>query len=163
MKKINTILFCLLVFGFVSSAQQNKYSSLKQMKWLAGHWKGMYKGAPFYESWIMVNDSLMVNLSIEIKNKDTLVKENGFTRLQKNGTIIHGGTNASWQLTKLNDTEMIFENDTLKFANRIIWSHSPNDHWITVIHNPSGVINYDLERVPWLDKVVSRFINKKKN
>ena len=83
MKKINTILFCLLVVGFVSSAQQNKYRSLKQMKWLAGHWKGMYKGAPFYESWIMVNDSLMVNLSIEIKNKDTLVKENGFTLLSE--------------------------------------------------------------------------------
>ena len=132
------------------------------MKWMAGSWKGMYKGAPFYESWVVVNDSLLVNLSIEIKNNDTLIKENGFIRLQ-NGNITHGGTDAIWQLTKLSDTEMIFENDTLKYANRIIWSHATNDHWITVIHNPSGKINYDLERVPWLDKVVDKFIRKFKN
>ena len=162
MRKKITVLGCLLFFGFMSFTQTNKYTSLKQMKWLAGSWKGMYKGSPFYESWIMVNDSFLVNLSIEIKNNDTLVKENGFTRLQ-NGNIIHSGTDATWQLSKLSDTEMIFENDTLKFANRIIWSHSPNDHWITVIHNPSGVINYDLERVPWLDKVVDKFIRKAKN
>ena len=78
------------------------------MDWLAGHWKGMYNGGPFYESWIKVNDSVMVNLAIEIKNADTLVKENGFIRLQ-GGNIIHGGTDASWQLTELTDSKMIFE------------------------------------------------------
>jgi len=162
MKKIITILCCFLLPGFMSHAQTKHYGPIKQMNWLAGSWKGMYQGAPFYESWILVNDSLLVNLSIEIKNNDTLVKEHGFIRLQ-NGNIIHGSPNAIWELTKLSDTEMIFENDTLKFANRIIWSHSPNDHWITVIHNPSGIINYDLERVPWLDEAVKRFIRKLKN
>ena len=89
----------------------------------------MYNGAPFYEAWVSVNDSLMVNLSIEIKNNDTVVKEHGFIRI-KNGGIIHGSTNATWVLTKLNDAEMVFENDTLKFANKIIWSHSVNGHWL---------------------------------
>ena len=45
MKKIFTVLCCLLLFYFISHAQTNKYTSLKQMKWLAGSWKGMYKGA----------------------------------------------------------------------------------------------------------------------
>lgn len=130
------------------------------MKWLAGHWKGMYNGAPFYESWVWAHDSLMVNLAIEIKGGDTTIKENGFIRL-KNGKITHVGTDATWQLAKLSDTEMIFVNDTLKFANRITWSHSANDHWLTEIHNPKGIIHYDLERVPWLNNAVNRFINKK--
>lgn len=159
MKNIIVIPVAFLAFSFISSAQKPKYRSLKQIQWLAGNWKGMYYGAPFYEAWVSVNDSLMVNLSIEIKNNDTVVKEHGFIRI-KNGNIIHGSTNATWALTKLNDTEMVFENDTLKFANKITWSHSANDHWLVEIHNPRGIINYDLERVAWLNKTVNRFIKK---
>jgi hypothetical protein len=160
MRKTIITLACLQLFVLASRGQYSNYSSLKQMKWMAGNWKGMYNGAPFYEAWIYVNDSIMVNLSIEIKNNDTLVKEQGFIRA-RNGKIIHGGSNATWQLSKLNDTEMIFVNDTLKYASRIIWSHSKDDHWLTEIHNPGGkVINYDLVRVPWLDKAVNKFINR---
>lgn len=159
MKSIIVILFAFLAFSYVSCAQKTKYRSLKQIQWLSGNWKGMYNGAPFYEAWVSVNDSLMVNLSIEIKNNDTVVKEHGFIRI-KNGAIIHGGTNATWELTKLSDKEMVFENDTLKFATKIIWSHAANDHWLAEIHNPRGVINYDLERVAWLDKAVNRFIKR---
>ena len=160
MRKIVITLVCLFPFHLASFSQYNNYSSLKQMKWMSGNWKGMFNGAPFYEAWIYVNDTLMVNLSIEIKNNDTLVKEQGFISSRK-GKIIHGGTNATCQLSKLNDTEMIFVNDTLKYANRIIWSHSKDDHWLTEIHNPGGkVINYDLVRVPWLAKAVNKFINR---
>jgi hypothetical protein len=162
MRNIITILGFLIIFHTSLPAQKSEYNSLKQMRWLTGHWKGMYNGAPFYESWIWVNDSLMVNLSIEINEKDTIVKENGFNRLRQ-GKIIHGSTNAVWQLTELTDSKMVFANDTLKYANRIIWSHSANDHWLTEIHNPGGrVINYDLERVPWLERFVVNFINKNK-
>ena len=157
MKNILIILSCFLFLA--TNAQKSNYRSLKQIQWLGGNWKGMYNGAPFYEAWVIVNDSLMVNLAIEIKNNDTVVKENGFIRI-KNGDIIHGGTNATWLLTKLNDREMVFENDTLKFANKIIWSHSANDHWLAEIHNPRGIINYDLERVAGLNKAVNRFIKK---
>ncbi len=157
MKNILIIFSCVL--SLTANGQQGNYKSLKQIKWLAGNWKGVYNGAPFYEAWVSINDSLMVNLSIEIKNNDTVVKEHGFIQI-KNGNIIHGSTNATWALTKLNDTEMVFENDTLKFANKIIWSHSANDHWLAEIHNPRGIINYDLERVAWLNKTVNRFIKK---
>ena len=57
---------------------------------------------------------------------------------------------------------MVFENDTLKFAYRISWSHSSNDHWLTEIQNPTGVIHYDLVRTPWLNDVVNRFISRAK-
>ena len=161
MRNILLLFSCLLLFYFNSFPQKNKYTSLKQMEWLTGNWQGLYNNAPFYEAWIKVHDSLMINLSIEIKDKDTLVKEHGFIRLQ-NGDISHGGIDATWQLTKLNDTLMVFENDTLKFANRIAWSHSSGDHWLTEIQNPRGVIHYNLIRVPWLNEVVNNFINRAK-
>jgi hypothetical protein len=159
MKKILFGFVCVLLFSFASLAQKNKYQSLKQMDWLAGYWKGMYKGAPFYEAWIKAHDSLMVNLTIEIKNTDTIVREHGFIRFQ-NGNIIYGGSRAVWQLTELTGTKMVFENDTLKYSNKIIWSHSSNDHWLTELQNPNDVIYYDLERVLWLKRVVDNFISR---
>ena len=154
-------LFVVLFMSIITHGQKNNHPSLKQMEWMAGYWKGMYNGAPFYEAWIYVHDSLMVNFSIEIKNTDTVVKENGLIRLQR-GIIMHGGADANWRLTELTGSKMVFENDTLKYANKIIWSHSANDHWLTEIHNPRRVINYDLERVPWLKVTVDNFIKRAK-
>ncbi len=153
------IVVLLLLSVTCLSAQVEKQSSLKKLEWLVGDWKGSYSGGAFYESWRKVNDSVMVNFVIEIKNSDTLVKENGYIRLTGNG-IIHKGGRDSWTLDKLSDDEMVFRNDTLKYANLVTWSHSKNDHWLTVIKNPASIINYDLERVPWPGRVVDGFINR---
>lgn len=131
--------------------------SIKQVEWLQGNWKGTYNNAPFYEAWRKATDSIMVNFRIEIKGNDTIVKENGAIRLMK-GHEGYASKNASWELESLSDDMIVLKNDTLKYSNKIIWSHSPNDHWLTELHGPSGIINYDLERVPWLDEVVNRFM-----
>ena len=161
MKNILLTCFLLAATSIDSFGQKNNYQSLKQMDWLAGYWQGTYQGGPFYEAWIKVNDSLFVNLGIEIKNNDTLVKENGFIRLQ-NGNITHGGGKDTWQLAELTDTKMVFENGALNYANKITWSHSTNDHWLTEIHNPKSIINYELVRIAWLKQVVDDFIRKAK-
>ena len=161
MRNIFIAFVFILGLNFASFGQKTNYQSLKQMGWLAGYWQGTYKDAPFYEAWIKVHDSLIVNLAIEIKNNDTTVKESGFIRLQ-NGNIIHGSTNATWQLTELTDTKMVFENSTINYATKIIWSHSSTDHWLTDIHGSSGIIHYDLVRVPWLKATVDNFIRKAK-
>jgi hypothetical protein len=133
--------------------------SVRDITWLEGNWKGMYNNAPFYEAWRKATDSVLVNFTIEIKGTDTIVKENGAIRLMKKHRGF-AGMDASWELESLSANKIVLKNDTLKYANRIIWSHSPNDHWLTEIHNPKGVIHYDLERVPWLEDVVNRFIRK---
>ncbi|HEV7782490.1 MAG TPA: hypothetical protein VGO58_14550 [Chitinophagaceae bacterium] len=132
-------------------------ASGKPLDWLQGSWKGMYNNAPFYEAWHKVNDSIMVNFRIEIKGPDTAVKENGALLLTSNFRG-YRSKSATWMLVSLSDERIALGNDTLKYANRIIWSHSQNDHWLTEIHNPAGTINYDMEKVPWLDPVVNRFI-----
>ena len=147
---------CLACLSLTSCKAQG---SVKDIAWLEGNWKGTYNNAPFYEAWRKATDSVMVNFTIEIKGNDTIVKENGAIRLMKlNRDFI--GRDASWKLESLSGDKIVLKNDTLKYANRIIWSHSPNDHWLTEIHNPKGVIHYDLERVPWLEEVVNRFIRK---
>lgn len=151
------ILFiCLVSLSFTCCMAQG---SVKDIAWLEGNWKGMYNNAPFYEAWRKVSDSVMVNFTIEIKGTDTLVKENGAIRLmKKNRGFV--GTDASWEIESLSGDKVVLKNDTLKYANRIIWSHASNDHWLVEIHNPKGIIKYDLQRIAWLDEPVNRFIRK---
>jgi hypothetical protein len=151
------IIFMLLSsFSIMGCVAQG---SVKDIAWLEGSWKGMYNNAPFYEAWRKVTDSMMVNLTIEIKGTDTIVKENGALRLMKKNRCFVG-KDASWEIESLSADKIVLKNDTLKYANRIIWSHSLNDHWQTEIHNPKAIIKYDLERMAWLDDFVNRFIRK---
>ena len=153
----HTLFICLASISVTFCVAQG---SAKDLAWLEGSWKGIYKDAPFYEAWRKATDSVMVNFTIEVKGTDTIVKENGAIRLMKmnRGYV---STNASWDIESLSADKIVLKNDTLKYANRIIWSHSSNDHWLTEIHNPGGVIiKYDLERVKWPEEVVNKFIRR---
>jgi hypothetical protein len=147
----------LLITAFTFTTSCLAQGSAKDLAWLEGSWKGMYNNAPFYEAWRKATYSVLVNFTIEIKGTDTVVKENGAIRLMKRFQDF-AGRDASWSIDMLTSDKIVLRNDTLQYANRIIWSHSTADHWLTEIHNPKGIIRYDLERVPWLEDVVNRFI-----
>ena len=153
---LSSILFAV---GLNACAQKpNPSNPVAKMGWLVGAWQGTYKGQPFYEAWKKKDDSTLVNFTIEITGKDTIIKEHGFIQSTSKGTI-HRGADAQWKLMDVSDTSIVLGNDTLKYANRITWSHSKNDHWLAVIQNPGNVIiKYDLVRVNWLDKYVDDFI-----
>ncbi len=157
---MKSILLLLLPFAAVSaSAQEARYASLQPMQWLSGSWSGTYKDAPFYEAWRSAGDSLLINFSIGIKGVDTVVKENSAVRLMKDGSIrMMDSGNDAWMLTRLTVDELVLENDTLKYANKITWSHAKNGHWLTVIQNPGGTVKYDMTRAPWLDAVIDRYV-----
>lgn len=159
--KTKLLLLCYVsVFGLTACAQKATSSNpISKMGWIVGSWQGTYKGQPFYESWKKKNDSVLVNLTIEVTKTDTIIKEHGVMMTGSKGTVYLGST-SQWKLTEVTDTSIVLSNDTLKYANKITWWHSKNDHWLTVIENPNGVIEYDLVRVEWLDRYVDRFIAK---
>jgi hypothetical protein len=160
MRKNLLILIIVVAFALSSQAQKSKQSSpIGKIEWLIGSWQGTYQGKPFYEAWRKFNDSTLVNFTIEISNNDTIVKEDAAIRYDGK-TVIYGSKTAQWKLTDLSETSMTFANDTLKFANKITWSHSKDDHWLTVIKNPTNTINYDLIRVKWLERYVDAYISK---
>lgn len=146
---------CCMTFCF---AQKENKIPITQVEWLQGNWQGTYKNAPFYEAWRKATDSVLMNFTIEIKGTDTIVKENGAILLMKQNRG-YRSPGAKWDLESLTDDKVVFRNDTLKYSNRIVWSHSANDHWLTELHNPDGsIVYYDLVRVSWLEDVVNRFI-----
>ncbi len=98
-----------------------------------------------------------MNFSIEIKGTDTTVKEETAIFINKNETSL-GKLPTIWKLKRLTPNEMMFENDTLKYSNRIIWLHTLDDHWFTILQNPKSTVYYDMVRILVLEAVVDRFI-----
>ena len=148
----------VFAFGLNACAQKAVPSNpVAKMGWLVGAWQGTYNGKPFYEAWKKKNDSILVNFTIEVNGTDTIIKEQGVIEVTGKGTL-HRGADAQWKLIDVSDTSIVLSNDTLKFANKITWSHSKDDHWIAVIQNPGNTIKYDLVRVNWVDKYVDNFI-----
>ena len=126
--------------------------------WLVGTWKGMYNGAPFYETWRLQGDSL-VNYTIELKNNDTVITRQ--TSLRWSDQKLVFGKKADWLLKRLTKTEIVLENDTSKYSNRIIYLHLENDHWFTILEHPGSTMYFDMVKKNELDAVIDRLINKK--
>ena len=138
----------------------NAASDFKKMQWLAGSWKGMYNGKPFYEAWRAVNDSTMANYNIEIKDADTLVKESGTIHV-RGENVFYGTDSVYWKLSTMTSEELVFKNDTLPYSRTILWKHTPEDHWYTKLSHPNGSASeYDLVKQPELDLYVAKSINK---
>jgi hypothetical protein len=155
--KIFTPLLFALAWLSCKQPEPVKHTSLKQLNWLVGEWVGDFNGEPFYESWRMVNDSLMLNFQLQVSPIDTSLQENGYIRIDENG-LIHGNEKQTWKLDKLTDNEVVFVAPNLPYANRVSWKHSPKDHWIVNIDNPNGKVHYDLQRITWLAPIVEGYM-----
>lgn len=128
---------------------------MHKSQWLVGTWEGTYKGEPFYEVWIKKNDSTLLNLGIELKGKDTLV--NFLGELKQTGeTLMYGGRRIKWNLTRLMDNELVLTNDTLLSSHTIIWFHTADDHWWTLLQNKESTNYYDIVRSSRFQSYVER-------
>jgi len=141
-----------------SFSQTNQPNPISKMEWLVGSWKGLDNKMPFYEAWRRANDSTLTNFSIDISNGDTIIKEQT--------AIIGKDTSATlskrWLLKRLTSNEIMFENDTMSFSNRIIWLHTKENHWLTILQHPKSTTYYDMTKAPELDMLVDKFIERKK-
>jgi hypothetical protein len=153
---MNYFLFAFLLCLQLKSFAQD--DPVKKASWLVGTWKGMYNGAPFYETWRMQNDSL-VNYTIEVKNNDTVVTRQTSLRSFGGKTIF--GKKGDWLLKRITGNEIVLENDTSKYSNRIIYLHLANDHWFTILEHPGSTMYYDMEKIREFDLRIDRFIDKK--
>ena len=151
----------LLLSVTAKSQQKFATSDFKQMKWLEGSWKGYAGSTLFYEGWRVVNDSVMVNFAIEIKNSDTIIRESS-ALLLRNGRITLGQIPSQWTASRITPNELVLKNDTLSYSNVIIWLHTKDDHWFTILENPKSTIYYDMTRDVALDKKLDDWIRQRR-
>src|SRR5262245_7472979 len=125
---VKKIIFPLIfvLFDLKSFSQANKPNPISKMEWLVGSWKGLDNNKPFYEAWRKANDSTLVNFSMEISHSDTIIKEQTAI-IGKDSSVMLG---KRWLLKRLTGNEIMFENDTMSFSNRIIWLHTKENHWV---------------------------------
>jgi hypothetical protein len=147
-----------ILFDCKSFSQTNKPNPISKMEWLVGSWKGLDNNKPFYEAWRKTNDSTLVNFSIDISNSDTIIKEQTAI-ISKDASAM---LSRRWLLKRLTGNEIMFENDTTSFSNRIIWLHTKENHWFTILQHPKSTAYYDMIKVPELDILVDKFIEQKK-
>ena len=153
------ILFLLLDATPDAKSQITPLSGLQKLKWLQGAWKGSAGAEPFYEGWRFYNDSILVNFAIEIKGRDTVIKESSALVL-RNGQLTLGQKPAQWAATPLTANELVLRHDTLKYSNTIIWLHTKEDHWFTILEHPRSTVYYDMSRDPVLDEKLEMWIRQ---
>ncbi len=154
----------ILLLSYILTFNQNLFSQEKQdliskTKWLVGSWKGKDRHVTFYEAWRVQGDSL-VNYTIDIKGTDTVLIEQTSLRA-RSGQIVFGKS-GGWILKRLTQTEIVLENDTSKFSNRMIYLHLKNDRWFALLEHPKSTMYYDMERISELDGVVDNLLRKRK-
>ncbi len=164
----------LLIMGIAACNQNEKKTSdqqktshnhvtdFKKMQWLVGCWKGEYGNKPFYEAWRKLNDTLLMNYSIEISGTDTLVKAGSPLNVHSGNIYLGAKDSVNWMLSAVTEKEIILKNDTLKYSNVITWRNTTDGHWYTILKDAKNTVTYDLVRMPELDVVVDRFIKSKK-
>jgi len=154
------IVLLLVSISIVSKAQQPPVKpQLSKMEWLVGSWKGISNNVPFFEGWRKLNDSTMVNFGIEVKGKDTIVKAADQLAIRGQDFFL-GKLPNFWLGARLTDNQIVLRNDSLRFSNRIIWLHTKEDHWFTILEHPVRTVYYDLTRVAAFDPHVDKAFEK---
>jgi pimeloyl-ACP methyl ester carboxylesterase len=136
----------------------NEFPTTNKVEWLIGNWEGTYNAKPFYEAWRKLDDSTLINFTVDVTANDTIVKENGMLRTGKKGSFFRDRT-SQWKVVRLTATTIELGNDVTKPAGRIYWSRTQQDHWLTLIKNPFGDVKYDLTRIDWLETPVNRYVS----
>ena len=153
------VLIAFLSFLSIKAQLPAARPQLSKMEWLVGSWKGISNNVPFYEGWRKLNDSTLVNFAIEVKGKDTAVRVADQLAVRGQDFFL-GKLPNFWLGARLTDNQIVLRNDSLKFSNRIIWLHTKDDHWFTILEHPLRTVYYDLTRVAAFDFHVDKAFEK---
>lgn len=66
--------------------------------------------------------------------------------LLRNAVLTLRGEGISWAASRLVGSELVLRNDTARYSNTIIWLHSAEDHWWTILEHPRSSVSYDMIR-----------------
>ena len=138
MKK--TILLLVAVALVISCKKSEKENKLEAANWLVGTWENKSDYGDMIEIWNKSNDSLYVGNSYFIKQKDTLHSES--IELKQKGDVVlyiptvKGQNNdqpVTFQLTKQTPKQLVFENPTHDFPQKIVYQQITADSLVATI------------------------------
>lgn len=138
MKKI--ILVLAVTACFISCKKSEKENKLEVVNWLVGTWENKSDYGDMIEIWNKTNDSLYTGNSYFIKQNDTLHSES-IELIQKGDAVLYiptvkGQNNnqpVTFQLTKQSPKQLVFENPTHDFPQKIVYQQITPDSLVATI------------------------------
>ena len=117
---IKRAIFFVILLSFLltqESRSQPKLADFDKVMWLVGTWVNDSKKDHVFESWLVKNENELRGTSYLIKGRDTLVKETIRLIAEKDAVYYipmvnqqNEGLPIRFTLSRLTDTEMVFEN-----------------------------------------------------
>ena len=146
-KKITFLLLITLLISCKKSdsndSDKNEKDKIRTAHWLIGSWQTKSTDGTLSENWKKLNDSTYQGQSYFVKGKDTLHFET-ITLQQKGDELTYlatiKGQNSdkavSFMLTKTTENQLVFENPTHDYPQKISYNHVSKDSLVAEI---SGV------------------------
>lgn len=142
MKKLITLTTLTVLFSCVPKKEQRVYSLITKANWFIGEWHNTSKFGNFTEKWEKLSDSTMTGESFIIKGSDTVFRENILLE-QRNDSLFYNvilvseqkqEESTSFYLTKSSEKELVFENPSHNFPNKIVYNLIKSDSILASIH-----------------------------
>jgi hypothetical protein len=120
-----------------SNASQN---SIDKAAWILGEWQNVSSEGAVYEHWQKLNDSTFAGEGLFVRGNDTLSKEQ--LALEQHGSDLfyiptvnnqNEGKAVNFKLTSSSESELIFENPTHDFPQKITYNKISPDSIVAKI------------------------------
>ena len=155
MKKIIIILVTLAAIGCGGSkeektpaadtpvvARQYGKDDLKKIKWIEGKWKGLYKGAPFYEIYRFVNDSTLESIAYEWDGKDSSKTSRSYVYFKDGAYYL--GEKQNYKVISISETEIKML-PNVEANNDILWKYRDSTGWDAILKGVKETNTYNME------------------
>lgn len=142
MKKI--FLSAAVITTALISCKNGKESSaarqIAKAEWLIGAWENKMPNGTLSENWEKQNDSVFTGQSFFIHGKDTIHAES-IALVEENGTLVYrptvkgqnGDKLVDFKLTSATDKQLVFENPSHDFPQKISYTKITNDSLVAEI------------------------------
>jgi hypothetical protein len=116
----------LLALCFIAAQGQTGKPALSRLGWLAGYWENETGNQIYTEQWMIPAGTSMLGASRTVAGGKTVAYEFLQIRRDEQGDIFYvarpsGQAEAAFRLVKHSDRELVFENPTHDFPQRIIY------------------------------------------
>jgi hypothetical protein len=121
---------------------QYSKGDLKKIKWIEGKWKGIYKGAPFYEMYRFVNDSTLESLSYDWNGKDSSGTKRSYVHF-KDG-VYYLGDKQNYKVVAITEFEIKML-PNVEAHNSVLWKYRDSTGWDAILEGAKETNVYHME------------------
>ena len=127
-------------------------SDLAKIKWIAGNWRGMADGKPFYELYEFTNDSTLRITGYDWDGKDSSNASSSYVAWKDGAYYLGNDLNYKTTFIDSSKIEMI---SNIKSNNDILWKFVNDSTWAAILKGKTKTLEYKMEKLPSIDRMKS--------